>query len=280
MPGGSWLADCDRLDELRERAGTGGYHASRELARLLADHDLLDELRDRISASGGHYALRELARRLIERDMHQELRELIEAADADTRQLILDAAGGASSAWPNALRVLADFGHKASRMHLARTLAREGRLEELRQRAGDGDEYARYWLELRGAAAGTLRLPSTPNISRTCSGPCTTRRDSGKPSIRSIAGGEGSPRCSTPCGPSVSSHIWTTRRTRSPVTAPRCGRPRPPSARLAAPSSPRKFKIDQSERQHASPGPRMAVSTGRDQAIAVGAAIRAGLRAR
>jgi hypothetical protein len=41
-----------------------------------------------------------------------------------------------------------------------------------------------------------------------------------------------------------------------------------------------KFKIDQSERQHASPEPRMAVSTGRDQAIAVGAAIRAGLRAR
>jgi superfamily I DNA/RNA helicase len=45
-------------------------------------------------------------------------------------------------------------------MHLARTLAREDRLEELRQRAGGGDEYARYWLELRGAA-GTLRLPST-----------------------------------------------------------------------------------------------------------------------
>jgi hypothetical protein len=60
-----WLADCDRLEELRERAGTGGYHASRELARLLARHDLLDELRDRISASGDRYALRELARRLM-----------------------------------------------------------------------------------------------------------------------------------------------------------------------------------------------------------------------
>jgi hypothetical protein len=143
-----WLADCDRLDELRERAGTGGYHASRELARLLADHDLLDELRDRISADGGHYALRELARRLIERDMSKELRELVEAADADTRQLILDAAGGASSAaWMNALRVLVDFGHKASQRHLAHTLAREGRLDELRQRAGHGDEYARYFLD-------------------------------------------------------------------------------------------------------------------------------------
>ena len=142
-----WLADCDRLDELRERAGNGGYHASRELARLLADHDLLDELRDRISTGGDHYALRQLARRLIERDMSEELRELVEAADADTRPLILDAAGGASSQWMNAMRVLADFGHKASRMCLARTLAREGRLEELRQRAGNGDEYAQHWLQ-------------------------------------------------------------------------------------------------------------------------------------
>ena len=49
---------------------------------------------------------------------------------------ILDAAGGASAQWMNAMRVLADYGHKASRSHLARTLAREGRLEELRQRAG------------------------------------------------------------------------------------------------------------------------------------------------
>jgi Spy/CpxP family protein refolding chaperone len=155
-----WLADCDRLDELRERAGTGGYHASRELARLLADHDLLDELRDRISAGGGYDALRELARRLIERDMSEELRELIEAADADTRQVILDAEVGASSAWMNATRVLADFGHKASRRYLARTLAREGRLEELRQRAAQGDEHARQSLASVNAAC---TAPSSGN---------------------------------------------------------------------------------------------------------------------
>lgn len=118
-----------------------------DAARWLADHDLLDELRDRISAGGGYHALRELARRLIERDMSEELRELIEAADADTRQVILDAAVGASSAWMNATRVLADFGHKASRRYLARTLAREDRLEELRQRAEHGDEHARRWLD-------------------------------------------------------------------------------------------------------------------------------------
>jgi hypothetical protein len=141
-----WLADCDRLDELRQRARTGSGHASRELARLLADHDLLDELRDRVSAAGDHYALRELARRLIEGDMDTDLRELLEASDADTRQQIFDTAGGASSAWMNAVRVLADFGHKASRTLLARTLASEGRLDELRQRAEQGDEYAQHWL--------------------------------------------------------------------------------------------------------------------------------------
>jgi hypothetical protein len=127
---------------LRERAEASGQHAKRELARLLADHDLLDELRNRVSDGGDQYALHELARRLIERDMDTELRELLESADADERQLILDSIGGASAAWPNAVRVLADFGHRASRRHLARRLASEGRLDELRHRAEQGDEYA------------------------------------------------------------------------------------------------------------------------------------------
>jgi hypothetical protein len=171
------LAENDQVDELRRLAAAGDDHARRQLA----DHDLLDELRDRISAGGGHYALRRLARRLIERDMSEELRELVEAADADTRPLILDAAGGASSTWMNAMRVLADFGHKASGMYLARTLAREGRLEELRQRAGNGDEYARYWLDealgrlacgssvagKEHAVAGTVPLTRSSNYSGT-----------------------------------------------------------------------------------------------------------------
>jgi Spy/CpxP family protein refolding chaperone len=138
-----------------------------DAARWLADHDLLDELRDRISAGGGYHALRELARRLIERDMSQELRELIEAADADTRQVILDAEVGASSAWMNATRVLADFGHKASRRYLARTLAREGRLEELRQRAEHGDEHARRWLD---EAVGRLACGSSGRKEGACRG--------------------------------------------------------------------------------------------------------------
>jgi hypothetical protein len=140
-----WLADSDGLDELRLRADSGSYHAGRLLARYLARHDLLDELRQRAD-SGSYHAWRELVKRLADRDMGEELRELIASADADTRLLIFDAVGG-SPPGMKALRVLADAGHKASRRHLGRLLAREGRLDELRQRADSGDEYARQWLD-------------------------------------------------------------------------------------------------------------------------------------
>jgi len=140
-----WLADCDRLDELRQLADRGSYHASRKLARRLADHDMLDELQGRASASGDYFALRQLVRRLAERDMDEELEGLITSADADTRLLIFDAVGG--SAGLKARRLLADLGHIPSRSHLAYRLAREGRLDELRQRAENGDEYAQHWLD-------------------------------------------------------------------------------------------------------------------------------------
>jgi hypothetical protein len=139
-----WLADSERLDELRQRADRGSYHAGRLLARCLARRDSLDELRQRAD-SGSYHAWRELVKQLADRDMDEELRELITSADADTRLLIFDAVGG-SPPGMKALRVLADAGHKASRMHLGRLLAREGRLDELRQRADSGDEYAQHWL--------------------------------------------------------------------------------------------------------------------------------------
>lgn len=139
-----WLADCDRLAELRERADSGSYHASRKLARRLADQDMLDELRAR-AERGDYHARCALITTLAERDMREELRERIEAADTDTRQLIFEVVGG-SSAGMNVRRAFADLGHEASQAHLARWLAREGCLDELRQRAESGDEYAQYWL--------------------------------------------------------------------------------------------------------------------------------------
>jgi hypothetical protein len=141
-----WLADCDRLSELRQRAGRGSYHASRLLARLLASHDMAGELRERASA-GDYHALRALVRWLAEHDMGEELRDLVTAADADTRLLIFDATD--EGCWPglNALRVLSGLGHRTSRSRLAFRLAREGRLDELRRRAEGGDEYARNRLD-------------------------------------------------------------------------------------------------------------------------------------
>ena len=135
-----WLADCDRLAELRERADSGSYHAVRKLAQLLADHDQLDELRAR-AGHGDFHAYCVLIKTLADRDMHEELRERVEAADPRTRQLIFGVIGG-SPAGPNALRVLANLGHKASRHFLCRCLARAGDVNQLRQRAENGDEYA------------------------------------------------------------------------------------------------------------------------------------------
>jgi hypothetical protein len=140
-----WLADCDRLAELRERADSGSYHAERKLAQRLADHDQLDELRAR-AGRGDFHAYCVLIKTLADRDMHEELRERVEAADPGTRQLVFDAIGGSPDG-PNALRVLADLGHKASRRHLDRRLARAGDVDELRQRAENGDDYAQHHLD-------------------------------------------------------------------------------------------------------------------------------------
>jgi hypothetical protein len=140
-----WLADCDHLDELRQRADGGGYYALRELARWLGERDMLDELRQRADRGNSH-ALRELAGRLAAHNRLEELRELVATEDADRQQVILEAAGGAGSAGIDVLRMVADLGDDHARRRLDRRLAREGRLEELRERAEKGDDYARQLL--------------------------------------------------------------------------------------------------------------------------------------
>jgi hypothetical protein len=84
------------------------------------------------AAADDYHALRVLARWLAEQDRGEELRELVTAAGAGTRLLIFDAAGEGGSAGTGALRVLADLGDNTSRLRLARRLARDGQLEELR----------------------------------------------------------------------------------------------------------------------------------------------------
>jgi hypothetical protein len=140
-----WLADQDNSDELRERADRGDYHAQRELTRWLAGHDMLGELRQRADR-GDYPALRALVWRLAYRDMGNELRELAEVAAADRRLLILDWAKEAGSTGTEVPRARVDLGDDSARHVLARWLAREGRLDELRERADSGDEYAQCLL--------------------------------------------------------------------------------------------------------------------------------------
>ena len=98
----SWLSDRAGLEEaievIRPLADAGDDVAELWLARWLADCDRIEELRER--AGTGYHASRELARLLADHDLLDELRDRVSA-------------GGPHYA----LRVLADFGHKASRMH-------------------------------------------------------------------------------------------------------------------------------------------------------------------
>lgn len=153
------LAENDQAGELRQLAAAGDDHARRQLASWLSDRafsgsGLLDRARLEeaiavirpLADAGDDVAELWLARWLADCDLHEELRELIEGADPGRRQLIFDAVGGVSSAALNTARMLADLGDQASRMHLARVLAREGRLDELRERVDGGGDYAAHWL--------------------------------------------------------------------------------------------------------------------------------------
>ena len=75
-------------------------------------------------------------------------------SDADQRQLILGAVSGASSAWPNAVRVLADFGHRASQHHLV-----------LRQRPDVRLPVMSLLWAFALPASRSFRAPSRPTLS-------------------------------------------------------------------------------------------------------------------
>ena len=145
----SWLADRARTDEgievIRPLADGGDDVADLWLARWLADHDHLEELRQRATI-GSYYAAAELARRLAGRNRPGELREFALAAGPEKRVLILRAAREAHSPGMDVTRVCADLGDELARHGLIRWLARSGQLDELRERAESGDDYARDWL--------------------------------------------------------------------------------------------------------------------------------------
>lgn len=108
-----WLAECGQAGELRERADAGDAHAVDELAGWLAGQHRFDELRELIMAKEG-------------------------------RASVVRPAGHCGGV--SVTRVLADAGDSDAQRQLAGWLARRGDIDELRQRANGGDEYARRQL--------------------------------------------------------------------------------------------------------------------------------------
>jgi len=117
----SWLSDRAKTEEaiavIRPLADAGDDIAQLWLARWLAERDHLDELRQR-AASGGHHALLELAGWLADHGCLEELRELV----VDQRQLL--SSWLARQHQMEVVRLAADLGDDDARRRLARWLAR------------------------------------------------------------------------------------------------------------------------------------------------------------
>ena len=105
-----WLADLEQVDELRQRAASGSFHAVHELAEWLAWHERLDELRQLMAdhweslagwrARQGHMNVRRLAAELGDDDARlslerglARLRERAAAGNEHARRSLAELAG-------------------------------------------------------------------------------------------------------------------------------------------------------------------------------------------
>jgi hypothetical protein len=167
------LAENDEAEELRQRSDRGDDHARRQLACWLGDRGRSQEAATVIrplADAGEDIAQLWLARWLAEYGQAGELRERADAGDAhavdelagwlagqhrfdELRELITAEAGRAGTVRPaghlgdvSVTRVLADAGDRDAQRQLAGWLARRGDIDELRQRANDGDQYAWRYL--------------------------------------------------------------------------------------------------------------------------------------
>jgi hypothetical protein len=150
-----------RVDEavaaLTALADGGDFNASGALARLLAAHDRLDELRARADA-GDRGSVAHLADVLVARNGLDELRARADAGDWAARQRLprllvkLELFDEAIAA----LSPVADTGELGATYLRAKTLARAGRVDELRALADAGDRAAPEELAKLLAAEGRV----------------------------------------------------------------------------------------------------------------------------
>jgi hypothetical protein len=133
------LAESDQAGKLREHAEAGDEHARRQLASWLADRVRTEEAIEVIrplADAGDEVAELWLARWLARHEHLDELRELIASHREALSSWLARGPGGGM----RVVRLVAELGDDAARRQLSRWLSR------LRQRATDGDEYARSFL--------------------------------------------------------------------------------------------------------------------------------------
>ncbi|WP_433385473.1 protein kinase domain-containing protein [Actinoplanes sp. CA-142083] len=141
------LAESGREDEaiwmLQGLVATGDEHATAQLAERLAERGRIDDLL-RLAEMDSQAASAQLARLLAERGDLSTLRARAEAGDAWSAERLVrlpDRQDDGHRALQR-LRQMADLGLAPAAAHLARLLARDEEIDELRARAADGDPWA------------------------------------------------------------------------------------------------------------------------------------------
>ncbi|NUP64449.1 MAG: NACHT domain-containing protein [Nonomuraea sp.] len=160
------LAEHGRVEELRVRAEAGDGNAFAILADLLKRQGRIEEAIAVLRPHARRGAAPRLARLLARQGAVQEAIDLLHAhpdEDLDWTSTLADLL--ARQGRIEELRARADQGDRAAGDRLARLLAEEGRVEELRARATAGDPHAAHRLarllaqEGRSDDAVTLLLP-------------------------------------------------------------------------------------------------------------------------
>lgn len=134
------LAEHGRVEELRTRADAGDAHAFTILANLLERQGRIEEAITVLSPHADRGAAPQLARLLARQDRAQEAIDLLHAhPDQDDNWTVTLAKLLAQQGRTEELRARADQGDRAASVQLARLLAGQGHVDELRARAAAGD---------------------------------------------------------------------------------------------------------------------------------------------
>ncbi|MFI7708260.1 NACHT domain-containing protein [Nonomuraea sp. NPDC049480] len=153
------LAEHGRVEELRARADAGDGHAFAILAHLLERQGRIEEAITVLRPHADRGAAPQLARLLARHDGAQEAIDLLHAhPDQDYNWTSTLAELLAQQGRTEELRARADQGDRAAGDRLARLLAEQGHVEELQARATAGDPDATFRLARQSRVEDAITL--------------------------------------------------------------------------------------------------------------------------